>query len=72
VNPVDITGSRIQKAIVFSDRKIVITGYSEKIIPVNEWMARIKTKTWVKNIQLENFTYNNELNTDQFTISINY
>jgi len=72
VNPVDITGSRIQKAIVFSDRKIIITGNSEKIIPVNEWIARIKTRTWVKNIQLENFAYNNELSTGQFIISINY
>lgn len=72
VNPIDIAGSRVQKAVVFSDRKIVITGNSEKIIPVNEWIARMKTRVWVKNIQLENFAYNNELNTGQFTISINY
>jgi hypothetical protein len=72
VNPVDVAGSRIQKAVVFYDRKMVIQGNSEKIIPVNEWIARIKTKSWVKNIQLGNFTYNNELNTGQFTISINY
>jgi len=72
VNPIDIAGSRVQKAVVFSDRKIVITGNSEKIIPVNEWIARMKTRVWVKNIQLENFAYNNELNTGQFAISINY
>jgi len=72
VNPVDIASSRIQKTTIYYDRKILITGNSEKIIAVNEWIARIKTKSWVKNTQLENFTFNNELNTGQFTISINY
>jgi len=72
VNPIDIAGSRVQKTTVFYDRKILITGNSEKVIAVNEWIARIKTKFWVKNTQLENFAFNNELNTGQFTLSINY
>jgi len=72
VNPVDIAGSRLQKGTVFYDRKLVISGNSEKIIPVNEWIARIETRAWVKHIRLENFSYNNELNTGQFTVSIDY
>jgi len=72
VNPVDIAGSRLQKGVVFYDRKIVISGNSEKIVPVNEWIARIQTRPWAKHIRLENFAYNNELNTGQFTISIDY
>lgn len=72
VNPIDVASSRVRKIVVFYNKKIIITGNSEKIIPVNEWIARIKTKTWVKNIQLENFIYNSELNTGQFIISINY
>lgn len=72
INPVDIAGSRLQKAAVFYDRKMVIAGNSGKIIPVNEWIARIKTRPWVKSIRLEDFSYNNELNTGQFTISIDY
>jgi hypothetical protein len=72
VNPVDITGSRLEKGTVFYDRKLVISGNSEKIIPVNEWIARIETRAWVKHIRLENFSYNNELNTGQFTVSIDY
>jgi len=72
VNPVDVAGSGLQKGTVFYDRKLVISGNSEKIIPVNEWIARIETRAWVKHIRLENFTYNNELNTGQFTVSIDY
>ncbi|MBS1520711.1 MAG: hypothetical protein JST50_06940 [Bacteroidetes bacterium] len=72
VNPVDVADSRVQKMVVYDDKKIIITGNSEKIIPVNEWIARIKTKSWVKNIQLENFAFDNELNTGRFIIAINY
>ncbi|SHL98110.1 Tfp pilus assembly protein PilN [Mucilaginibacter sp. OK098] len=72
VDPVDMSASRIQKSIVFYTRKIRITGNSEKIIPVNEWIARIKTKAWVKNVQLDSYTFNSEQNTGQFTILIDY
>lgn len=72
VNPVDIAGSRLQKSAVFYDRKLVISGNSEKIIPVNEWIARIESRAWVKHIRLENFSYDNELNAGRFTVSIDY
>ncbi len=72
VDPLDISASRLQKEVVFFGRKIRITGTAEKIIPVNEWMARIKTKHWVKNVQMDSYTYNSELNTGQFIILIDY
>ena len=72
VDPIDLSASRVQKAVVFFDRKIRITGTAEKIIPVNEWIARIKTKTWVKNVQMDSYTFNSELNTGQFIILIDY
>jgi hypothetical protein len=72
VDPIDLSGSRSQKSIVFFNRKMRIVGNSEKIIPVNEWIARIKTRAWVKNAQLESYTYNSELNTGQFIITIDY
>ncbi len=46
VDPIDLTASRNQKTIAFYTRKVRITGNSEKIIPVNEWIARIKTMKW--------------------------
>jgi hypothetical protein len=72
VDPVDLSSSRTQRSLIFFNREIRITGNSQKIIPVNEWIARVKTKAWVKNIQLDSYTYNNELNTGQFTIIIDY
>lgn len=72
VDPADLSGSPTQKSITFANRCIRITGESAKIIPVNEWVARVKSRPWVKNVQLERYTFNNELNTGEFTILINY
>jgi len=72
VDPVDQAGSRAEKSMVFRSRKIKITGVSDKIIPVNEWIARVKTRAWVKNVGLESYTYDNELNTGRFLVTINY
>jgi Tfp pilus assembly protein PilN len=72
ISPVDLNSSRVQKSIIFFSRRIRVTGTSEKIIPVNEWMARLKTRAWVKSVQLESYTYNNELNTGQFIILLDY
>jgi Tfp pilus assembly protein PilN len=72
VDPIDAVSSRTQKSLIFFDRQIRVTGTSEKIIPVNEWIARVKTKPWVKNVQMDSYTFNSELNTGQFTVIINY
>jgi Tfp pilus assembly protein PilN len=72
VNPIDIAKSRVQHVVSFSNRQIDIHGFAENIIPVNEWIARIKTRPWVKDIQLESYTFNNENNTGQFLITVKY
>jgi hypothetical protein len=72
INPTDQSTGRAQKLLQFMDGKIRVVGNADRIIPVNEWIARVKTKKWVKNIQLDSYTYNNELNTGQFTVIIDY
>ena len=72
INPIDLNSSRTQRSLIYFNRRINITGTADKIIPVNEWMARIKTSPWVKNIQMESYAYNNELNTGQFIITLDY
>jgi Tfp pilus assembly protein PilN len=72
VDPIDLNTSRAQRSLTFFNRRIRISGMSDKIVPVNEWMARIKTRSWVKSMQMESYTYNNELNTGQFTITLDY
>lgn len=72
VSPLDINQSRVQKLLVFKDRQITLTGLSARILPVNEWMARIKAQKWVKDVQLENYTFDTEKNSGQFTLNISY
>lgn len=72
IDPIDLNTSRNQKSVAFYSRKIRVTGISDKIIPVNEWIARIKTRPWVKNVQWESYAINSELETGQFVIVIDY
>lgn len=72
VNPVDMASTRAQRAISFADRTIKTVGNSENILPVNEWIARIKTLKWVKTIQMDSYAFNSESGTGQFTVTITY
>ncbi|WPU95834.1 hypothetical protein SNE25_09920 [Mucilaginibacter sabulilitoris] len=72
VNPVDERESRDKRALKFADRRIVVKGICPQIIPVNEWIARVRSRKWVKDVQLQSYDYNNELNTGVFTLFITY
>jgi len=72
INKLDWSASKIQKKLVFLDRQIRVTGESDKIIPVNEWLARVKSLKWVKSVQLDSYLFNAEQNTGQFIVVINY
>jgi Tfp pilus assembly protein PilN len=72
VNPVDEETSQVKKNLQFADRSMMISGYSESIMPVNEWIARLKTRSWAKDVQLISYLIDNEKNTGKFTIRIKY
>ncbi len=78
LNPIDPNFDTYNKAIgspapeLFEKKQIRIIGYSEKIIPVNEWISRLKTLSWVKEVLLENYTFNTEVNAGQFIIHVQY
>jgi len=72
INPVDATADHGFGGIKFQERKILIRGESAQIIPVNEWAARLKSKKWAKNVELDSYNFNNELNTGIFTIMLTY
>lgn len=71
INPSERTNTAEQQ-LQFADRRIKIIGNSENIISVNEWIARVKTLKWVKHIELNSYALNNELNTGQFIVIIDY
>jgi Tfp pilus assembly protein PilN len=72
VNPVDLQQSREQKSVRFTERRISITGNAAAVTDVNEWIARMRSLKSVKNARLESYTFNNELNTGQFKIWLDY
>lgn len=72
VNPLDHSHENQEQKIRFLQRKISITGSTQKIALVNEWLERIKSLTWVKDAQLKHYTYNNQENTGIFNIMITY
>lgn len=72
VSPVDRSREGHEQKIRFLQRKISVTGTTQKIVLVNEWLERIKSQSWVKDAQLKHYTYNNQENTGVFHILIAY
>ena len=61
-----------EKAASFARRVLRISGTSAKIVAVNEWLARLRARPWVRQAQLTEYRYNPELATGQFTLTLNY
>jgi Tfp pilus assembly protein PilN len=71
INPPDVN-NKDSRGQHFLDRRIKLSGNSQQVIAVNEWIARIKTLKWVKGAGLDNFEFDNDQNTGKFNININY
>jgi len=56
----------------FAVREIEIRGLSGKILSVEEWISRVKTLAWVKEVQLESYNYQPDQNSGQFSLIIKY
>ncbi|MGY4538131.1 Tfp pilus assembly protein PilN [Mucilaginibacter sp. UYNi724] len=72
VNPVDPAESRKLKRLQFRDRNIQVNGTSAGILSVNEWVARLKVMSWVKNCTIQSFTIDPEKQTGQFILTIQF
>ncbi len=72
VNPIDQGAEHRFSGLKFQDGKLLIRGESAQVIPVNEWVARLRTKKWAKHVELESYDFNNELNTGVFTITLTF
>jgi Tfp pilus assembly protein PilN len=71
INPPDVN-NKDSRGQHFLDQRIKLSGNSQQVIAVNEWIARIKTLKWVKGAGLDNFEFDNDQNTGKFNIIINY
>jgi Tfp pilus assembly protein PilN len=61
-----------ESSSVFINREIQVSGRSDKIIAINEWVARLQTLRWAKKVRLSGFRFNNELRTGQYDVVIEY
>ena len=67
--PQPVTG---QQSLSFESHTLRIMGSSPQITAVNEWLARLKAKPWVRQAQLESYNYNPESATGQFNLVFHY
>lgn len=72
INPVDLNLSRNLRRIHLIERSILISGYSNKIVPINNWMENIKNKNWVKSAQMESYLIDESNNKGKFLMMIKY
>jgi Tfp pilus assembly protein PilN len=72
INPLESSKLNNLKGLHFLTNTIKVTGESERIISVNEWLARIKNKWWIKDVELESYNYNNESKSGRFVAIISY
>ncbi|MCJ8212045.1 hypothetical protein MUY27_20175 [Mucilaginibacter sp. RS28] len=72
IDPITPHSTGTGRQLKFESKVITISGTSEKLIPVNEWIERLRTKAWIRRVQLKNFSYDQEANTGRFAIQIDY
>ncbi|WP_158829391.1 hypothetical protein [Mucilaginibacter lacusdianchii] len=73
VNPVVVPSAGSEtKAVRFTNKRIRIKGSAQRIVQVNEWLGRLKSLRWVKDVRLQDYTYDNEKDTGLFTVLIDY
>jgi Tfp pilus assembly protein PilN len=72
INPVDNANNKDTRQLHFSDHRIRLSGNSQQVVAVNEWVARIKTLKWAKSAELESFDFDNDQQTGKFNIIIRY
>ncbi|MDN3580771.1 hypothetical protein [Mucilaginibacter flavus] len=72
INPLDNANNKDTRQLHFSDHRIRLSGSSQQVVAVNEWVARIKTLKWVKSAELESFDYDSDQQTGKFNIIIRY
>ncbi|ATP58021.1 hypothetical protein CPT03_16885 [Pedobacter ginsengisoli] len=51
---------------------LIIKGQTSSIYAINEWIYNLQQKGWVKNVQLEKYTADDQKQAQVFTISLKY
>lgn len=72
VNALGPKRGTVVKGPFFQDRVISLTGNSPSILPVNEWLARIRSLRWIKLAELRDYGLASADSEGAFTITIKF
>ncbi|OJW17956.1 hypothetical protein [Mucilaginibacter sp. 44-25] len=72
INPPTVNHPGSVKGPSFQDLTILINGHCPSILPVNEWLARVRTLPWLKQAELKDYGLASSDKEGAFTITIHY
>ncbi|QHS56504.1 hypothetical protein GWR56_13505 [Mucilaginibacter sp. 14171R-50] len=72
LNPLTARHSDNPSAALFAGNVLIISGTCNSILPVNEWLARIRSLKWVTRAELRDYGLANDTANGGFTIIINF
>lgn len=72
INPIDESQRQTSGKLIFLQRQIHIKGTSNRMYPINLWMATLREKEWIKAVQVVNFIYSEDENTGNFHLLIKF
>jgi Tfp pilus assembly protein PilN len=72
INPLNVSESNRLRKEVFKPGTIEITGESDDLVPVNEFIYQLKSKSWLQRANLDRYAPSAENDKQQFAITIHY
>ncbi|HEY0056806.1 MAG TPA: hypothetical protein VGB63_15755 [Pedobacter sp.] len=72
INPLDVSASNKSRQELFKIGTIEILGETNELTLVNEWIYILKSKSWLRNVNLNSYSPSTENEKQAFAITINY
>jgi len=72
INPLKGNGIGLIKNTPMELGSMKIKGHTGSVYAINEWIYKLKQKNWVKDVQLEKFTADDQREVQVFTILLKY
>jgi hypothetical protein len=72
INSLSGTGTGVIKDVPLELGNMKIKGHTGSVYAINEWIYELKQRDWVKDVQLEKYTADDQLQTQVFTILLKY
>ena len=70
INPLDNGLTRAEKKHVFSFNRIMLSGVCNKPTDLNSWILSVKLMSWVSEVEIRNYTYDDKIHRGLFLLEI--